>query len=91
MFHKLSLALPIFSLIFLALANSLEQREAEPGIIDGLLKGVLSEVAKLVKDVLTGVKSGIDNNKSNKPIVCLSAIDSCCACTLELHRIHTCY
>ncbi|KAJ4341021.1 hypothetical protein N0V87_002060 [Didymella glomerata] len=79
MLHKLILALPLLSLTFLALASPLEQREAAPGLIDDLLKGALPELAKLIKDVLAGVKSGIDNNKSNKPIVCLSAIDSCCA------------
>lgn len=80
MIHRLILALAFLPLAFLALASPLEQREAAPGLIDDLLKGVLPELAKLIKDVLAGVKSGIDNNKSNKPIVCLSAIDSCCAC-----------
>lgn len=84
MFHNLLLALPVLSLTFLALASPLEPREAAPGTIDDLLKGVLPELAKLIKDVLAGVKSGIDNNKSNKPIICLSAIDACCACTLVL-------
>lgn len=80
MFHKLILALPLLSLTFLALASPLEQREAAPGLIDDLLKGVLSQIQQLIKDVLAGVKSGIDNNKSNKPVICLTAIDSCCAC-----------
>ena len=83
MLHKLLLALPLLSFAFFAIASPLEQREAAPGLIDDLLKGVLPELAKLIKDVLAGVKSGIDNNKSNKPIVCLSAIDSCCACTFD--------
>ena len=81
MFHKLILALPLISLTFLVLASPLEQREAAPGLIDDLLKGILSQVAQVIKDVLAGVKSGIDENKSNKPIICLSATDSCCACT----------
>ena len=81
MLHKLILVLPLLSFPFLALASPLEQREAAPGLIDDLLQGALPELAKLIKDVLAGVKSGIDNNKSNKPFVCLSAIDSCCACT----------
>lgn len=83
MLHQIIFALPLLSLAFLALASPLEQREATPGLIDDLLRGVLPEIAKLIKEVLAGVKSGIDNNKSNKPIVCLSAIDSCCACTFS--------
>lgn len=83
MLHNLILALPLLSFTFLALASPLEQRGAAPGLIDDLLKGLLPEIAQLIKDVLTGVKSGIDNTKSNKPIVCLSAIDSCCACTFD--------
>ena len=89
MFRKLALALPLLSLTFLALASPLEQREAAPGLIDDLLKGFLSQVAQLIKDVLTGAKSGIDNNKSNKPFICLSAIDSCCACTFVSNRFHS--
>ncbi|KAF1362402.1 heme peroxidase [Lizonia empirigonia] len=79
MFHKLILTLPLLSLTLLALASPLEQREAAPGLIDDLLKGVLSPIEQLIKDVLAGVKSGIDDNKSNKPVICLTAIDSCCA------------
>ena len=87
-FHNLVLALPLLSLTFLALASPFEQREAAPGLIDDLLKGILSQVVQLIKDVLTGAKSGIDNNKSKKPIICLSAIDSCCACTFPFtHNI----
>lgn len=80
MFHKLILALPLLSLTFLALASPLEQREAAPGIIDDLLKGVLSQVAQLIKDVLSGSKSGIDDFKNNKPLICLPALDQCCVC-----------
>lgn len=80
MFHKLILLLPLLSFTFLALASPLEQREAAPGLIDDLLKGVLSQVAQLIKDVLSGAKSGIDDFKDNKPIICLSAIDQCCTC-----------
>ncbi|KAH6637701.1 ligninase LG6 precursor [Boeremia exigua] len=79
MFHKLLLALPLLSLTFLALAGPVEQREAAPGLIDDLLKGVLSPIAQLIKDVLAGTKSGIDDYKTNKPLICLSAVDSCCA------------
>ncbi|KAF3004816.1 hypothetical protein E8E13_003663 [Curvularia kusanoi] len=78
MFHRLVLALPLLSLTLLALAGPLQQREAAPGLIDDLLKGVLPEIAKLIKDVLTGVKSAIDNNKSNKPLLCIPSIDVCC-------------
>ncbi|KAF9701023.1 hypothetical protein EKO04_000851 [Ascochyta lentis] len=79
MFYRIILALPFLSLTFLALASPLEQREAAPGLIDDLLRGILSQVQQLIKDVLAGAKSGIDNTKSNKPVVCLSVIDSCCA------------
>ncbi|KAJ4990785.1 peroxidase [Stagonosporopsis vannaccii] len=78
MFHNLILALPLLSLTFLALASPLEQREAAPGLIDDLLKGVLSQVAQLIKDVLSGAKSGIDDFKNNKPLICLQTIDQCC-------------
>ena len=88
MFRKLALALPLLSLTFLALASPLEQREAAPGLIENLLKGVLPPIVQLIKDILTDVKSGIDNNKSNKPLICLSAIDSCCVCTFASNRIH---
>lgn len=81
MLHKLIYTLPILPVTFLALASPLEQRLAAPGLIDDLLNGVLPEVGQLIKDVLAGVKSGIDNNKSNKPIICLPSIDACCACT----------
>lgn len=82
MFHRLVLALSLLSLAFLVLGGPLEQREAAPGIIDDLIKGVLTEVGKLVKDVLSGAKSAIDNNKNNKPIICIPSIDVCCPCTL---------
>ncbi|KAJ8118723.1 hypothetical protein OPT61_g330 [Boeremia exigua] len=75
MLRKLILALPLLSL---SLATPLEQREAAPGLIDELLNGALSPIAQLIKDILAGAKSGIDNNKSDKPLVCLSAVDSCC-------------
>ncbi len=77
MLRKLASALPLLTIV---LASPLEQREAAPGLIDDLLKGILPPVAQIIKEVLSGAKSGIDNNKSNKPVVCLSAIDSCCVC-----------
>ncbi|KAF1929079.1 class II peroxidase [Didymella exigua CBS 183.55] len=79
MFHKLILALPLLSLTFLALASPLEERQSIPGLIDNLLTGILSGVSQLIKNVLAGTTSGIDNAKSNKPPLCSSMIDSCCA------------
>lgn len=80
MFYKLIHALPLLSLALLTLAGPLERRDPTPGLIDDLLNGILSAVAQLIKDVLSGAKSGIDNNKSNKPALCLSSIDACCVC-----------
>jgi L-ascorbate peroxidase len=82
MLHKAVHVLPILSLSLLALAGPLEQRDPAPGIIEDILTGFLSGVAQLIKDVLSGAKSGIDDTKSNKPAICLSAIDSCCVCEL---------
>jgi L-ascorbate peroxidase len=84
MFHRIVLVLPLLSLALLALAGPLEQREAAPGLIDDLLKGALAPIQQLIKDVLSGTKSGIDNTISSKPLVCLSALDTCCSCTLLL-------
>jgi L-ascorbate peroxidase len=55
----------------------LQQREAAPGLIEDLLNGKLPEIAQLIKDVLFGVKSAIDNNKW-KPPICPAFIDVCC-------------
>lgn len=81
MFHRLILALPLLSLAFLALASPLQQREPTPGLIEDLLNGKLPEIAQLIKDVLFGVKSAIDNNKW-KPPICPAFIDVCCPCTI---------
>jgi len=79
MLYKLKLALPLLSILILALANPLERREAAPGLIDDLLTGILSGIQQLISDVLKGVKSAIDNTKQSKPLICLPLLDSCCA------------
>lgn len=73
-------ALPFISLALLAIASPLEQREASPGLIEDLLKGTLNAVQQLIKDILSGAKSGITDEISSKPLVCLSTVDSCCPC-----------
>lgn len=80
MFYKLIHALPLLSLSLLALAGPLEQRDPTPGLIDDLLNGILTAVGQLIKDVLSGAKSGIDNTISNKPLLCLQSVDACCVC-----------
>jgi len=81
MFHKTVRALPALSLVCLALATPLEQREAAPGLIDDLLTGLLGPVTQLIKDILTGVTSGVaDSVISPKPLICLPALDKCCVC-----------
>lgn len=81
MLKNLILALPLLSIAYLAVATPLDQREASPGLIDDLLGGLLSTVGQLIKDILTGVKSGISDEISSKPLLCLSAVDKCCICT----------
>lgn len=88
MFHRLVLALPLLSLALLTLASPLEQREAAPGLIDDLLKGVLTEIGKLIKDVLAGAKSAIDNTKNNKPAICIPSIDVCCPCKFAFQLLY---
>lgn len=95
MFHKLMLASPLLSLTLLSLASPLQQREAAPGFLDDLLRGILPQVTQvipqvqqLIQDVLNGVQSAIDNNKSNKPVACSPAADACCACMSYLLRIY---
>jgi len=78
MLHRLVLAFPLLSLAFLALANPAPLEARTPGLIDDLLKGVLSGITKLIKDILDGTVSGIDNVVSSKPLLCL---DTCCKCT----------
>jgi hypothetical protein len=80
MLRKVVLALPLLALSFLAVATPLEHRAPAPGLIEDLLKGVLSTIGQLIKDVLNGVKSGINNDISNKPLICLSTLDKCCVC-----------
>jgi hypothetical protein len=83
MLNKLILTLPLLSLILLGNAGPLEQREAVPGLIDDLLDGVSSGVAQLIKDVLSGAKSGIDDFRDTKPLICLQSLDQCCVCKLS--------
>ncbi|KAJ4397961.1 hypothetical protein N0V91_010544 [Didymella pomorum] len=78
MLNKLILTLPLLSLILLGNAGPLEQREAVPGLIDDLLDGVSSGVAQLIMDVLSGAKSGIDDFRDTKPLICLQSLDQCC-------------
>jgi hypothetical protein len=80
MLRHTRLVLPLLTLFLLVVASPLEQREAAPGIIEDLLKGVLPAVAQLIKDVLAGVKSAIDDTKSNKPLTCSLSSNKCCAC-----------
>lgn len=73
-------SLPILSVALLATASPLEPLEArEPaiGLVEDLLKGVLTPVGQLIGDVLSGAKSGIDNTIESKPLLCLNA---CCKC-----------
>lgn len=65
----------VLSFLSLSLATPVEPREAAPGIIEDLLKGILTPVGQLIKDVLSGVKSGISGEISSKPLICL---DACC-------------
>lgn len=65
----------------LATANPLERREAQPGLIDELLTGVLTPITQLITDVLSGTTSAIDNGISKKPFTCslpLLSSDKCC-------------
>ncbi|KAF1956599.1 heme peroxidase [Byssothecium circinans] len=78
MLQKHISALPLLSLAFLAAAGPLEQREAAPGLIDNLLTGILTPLEQTIKEVLGGVKSGINDEISSKPPLCLTAIDACC-------------
>jgi hypothetical protein len=88
MLSRALLALPLLSLAIPAFATPLEHREAAPGLIDGLLTGVLDPIRQTIKDILTGAKSGVaDGEVSSKPLICLSTIDKCCVCT---HRSLPC-
>ncbi|KAF2738347.1 ligninase LG6 precursor [Polyplosphaeria fusca] len=70
----------LLSLASVAVASphSLDSRKPAPGLIEDILGGALSVVGQLIKDVLSGAKSGIDNTISSKPLLCLSAVDKCC-------------
>ncbi|KAJ4300732.1 hypothetical protein N0V90_002820 [Kalmusia sp. IMI 367209] len=79
MFHKVFVALPLLSFALLAIATPLDPREAKPGIVEDLLNGVLNEIQQLIKDILTGAKSGVaDGVISTKPLICLNSVDKCC-------------
>lgn len=81
MLHNSVRLLPVLALSLLASAGPLETREPVPGIIDDILTGILSGVGQLIKDVLSGAKSAIDDTKSNKPITCsIFTTDKCCVC-----------
>jgi L-ascorbate peroxidase len=77
------MALPLLALSVVSSATPLEKREAAPGPIEDLLKGILTPIGQLIKDVLAGAKSAIDDTRSNKPATCslpLLSRDKCCAC-----------
>jgi hypothetical protein len=80
MLHKTRLVLTVLTLSLFVVGSPLEQREAAPGIIEDLLKGVLTAIPQLIKDVLAGVKSAIDDTKSNKPLTCILSSNKCCVC-----------
>ncbi|KAF2752122.1 class II peroxidase [Sporormia fimetaria CBS 119925] len=69
------LAFPVFSLALLTGASPLESREADPGVIEDFLKGTLTPVAQLIKDIVSGAKSAISAEVDSKPSICLTA---CC-------------
>lgn len=70
--------LPLLALASPIVAGPLEQREAAPGIIEDLLKGALNSIQQSIKDIVSGVKSGITEEISTKPRLCLQSVDSCC-------------
>ena len=85
MLHRSARLLPVLALSLLASAGPLETRAPVPGIIDDILTGILSNVGQLIKDVLSGAKSAIDDTKSDKPLACsLLATDKCCVCKSTL-------
>lgn len=84
MLRKVLLALPLLSLVYLAIASPLERREAAPALIDDLLNNALSGVGKLIKDILNGVQSGISDDMSVKGLVC---VEACCPCKRCAQRI----
>jgi len=80
MLYNAMRALPLLLLATLTIATPVEPREAAPGRIEDLLKGILNAVQKQIKEIITGAKSGITDEISNKPLVCLQAVDKCCVC-----------
>jgi hypothetical protein len=88
MLHNTIRALPVLLLATSAIATPLEQREAAPGLIEDLLTGILNPIQQLIKDIISGVKSGITDEISSKPLVCLQALDSCCVCKYHPIDVH---
>jgi hypothetical protein len=88
MHHQVIFALPILSLCSLVLTSPLEKREPQPRLLDDLLNSIITPVTQLIKDVLDGTKSAIDDTRSNKPLTCsLLNADRCCVCeSLAEHR-----
>jgi hypothetical protein len=82
MLHNTMRTVPLLLLATSTIAKPLEQREAAPGLIEDLLKGVLSTIEQQIKDIITGVKSAISDEISNKPAICLQSLDKCCVCKL---------
>ncbi|KAL6707402.1 hypothetical protein ACN47E_004181 [Coniothyrium glycines] len=79
--YQLPTVLSLSLLSSLASSTPLEKREPQLGLIDDLLGGVLTPVTQLIKDVLAGTKSAIDDTRSNKPLTCslsLLSTDKCC-------------
>jgi hypothetical protein len=88
MFHNAIRTLPVLLLASSTIATPLERREAAPGLVEDLLNGVLNPIQQLIKDIITGVKSGITDEISTKPLVCLQSLDSCCVCKYHPISIH---
>jgi hypothetical protein len=82
MLHNTMRTVPLLLLATSAISTPLEQREAAPGLIGDLLKGVLSTIEQQIKDIITGAKSAISDEISSKPAICLQSLDKCCVCKL---------
>jgi hypothetical protein len=80
MLYNAMRTLPLLLLATTTIATPVDKREAAPGRIEDLLKGVLTAIQQQIKDIITGVKSGITDEISNKPLICLQAVDKCCVC-----------
>ncbi|KAH7401333.1 ligninase LG6 precursor [Pyrenochaeta sp. MPI-SDFR-AT-0127] len=80
MLRNIVLALYLSSLSLPILASPLQEREAAPGLIDELLGGVLVGIPQLIKQLLDGTKSAIDDTRSAKSLTCSLPLlkDKCC-------------